>query len=173
MYFVERFCKKGENDLENTIYLTLMNKDRPVMNLSGKIKEDLKRIKLPVFVADKAEIIEENKKFLPVFIHSAEISTELFNKWFAKRVLSDKRRDFPSKIEWQDEFPHFFSLTDHYWLRYYETEKYSDLNFFDNGYKKRPLTLCAHGADQRSDFRCSLCSKINSLEDGVSQSLML
>lgn len=135
MYFVERFCKKGENDLENTIYLTLMNKDKPVINLSGKIKEDLKRIKLPVFVADKAEIIEENKKFLPVFIHSAEISTELFNKWFAKRVLSDKRRDFPSKIEWQDEFPHFFSLTDHYWLRYDETEKYSDLNFFDNGYK--------------------------------------
>ena len=30
-------------------------------------------------------------------------------------------------------------------------------SFFDFGDKKRPPTLCAHGAGQRSDFRCSGC----------------
>ena len=48
--------------MENTIYLTLMNKDRPVMNLSGKIKEDLKRIKLPVFVTDRKEKKQEERR---------------------------------------------------------------------------------------------------------------
>ena len=118
------------------IEVTLMNKDRPVMYLSGELKPASDKSRISAFVAEKAKFDAENKKFLPVIINKEEIMIKTFNEWFRKRIISDRRMDVPdTPIDWRDGLPHYFSLSDQYWLRYNENETYKDLNFFTNGYK--------------------------------------
>ncbi len=118
------------------IEVTLMNKDRPVMYLSGELKPASDKSRISAFVAEKAKFDAENKKFLPVIINKEEIMIKTFNEWFRKRIISDRRMDVPdTPIDWRDGLPHYFSLSDQYWLRYNENETYKNLNFFTNGYK--------------------------------------
>lgn len=118
------------------VNVTLMNKERPVMYLTGFFEPISKDFDLSVFKAEKAKIEEENRKFLPIYICNDKILVKSFNEWFSMRTISAKRRDIPEgKIEWSGGYQHFFSLSDQYWLRYDENEKWKELNFFNNNYE--------------------------------------
>lgn len=114
---------------------TLMNKNKPVMYLSGTFQNISEKFNVAIFKAEKARVEEKNRKFLPIIIFDDNILVKSFNEWFSSRTISAKRKDIPEgKIEWSGGYQHFFSLSDQYWLRYDESEQWKDLNFFNNKY---------------------------------------
>lgn len=126
----------------------LMNKRTPVLNITGNIKYNIKEFKMPVFVADSVEVL--NNKLCPLGIasdriemQSSQILVEAFNYWIKKRLISDKRPDISklssSNIHWNNKYikyPNFFSFSDQYWIKYDESETWDDLNFFHNDFDK-------------------------------------
>lgn len=112
------------------IKVYLMCKETPVMELSGFLNIS----NLPKFTAKTGKIL--NEKLIPPSIYSPDNCVNQFNLWFEKRYFSSKR-NFPQEIiNWAHGKPHFFSLTDQYWLKYENTECWKDLNFFTNGYNE-------------------------------------
>ena len=115
------------------IEVTLMNKNTPVMLLSGTFERLSKKTNFPVFVAKKVEVL--NRSLLPIYIFREGMYVKQFNEWMSKRLISPKRKDVQIEtIEWKDNRAHYFSLSDQYWIRYDETEKWDNLNFFTNNY---------------------------------------
>lgn len=115
------------------IEVTLMNKNTPVMLLSGTFERLSEKTNLPVFVAKKVEVL--NRNLLPIYIFREGMYVKQFNEWMSKRLISPKRKDVQIEtIEWKDNRAHYFSLSDQYWIRYDETEKWDNLNFFTNNY---------------------------------------
>lgn len=114
------------------VQLTLMNKDIAVMELYGEFKPISPKINIDTFEAEKANILNERLK--PIYIQPA-LLIKTFNEWFSKRLISAKRNDIPEdKILWKDDRPHYFSMSDQYWLKYDDNESWKDFNFFTNHY---------------------------------------
>ena len=98
------------------IEVTLMNKNTPVMLLSGTFERLSEKTNLPVFVAKKVEIL--NRSLLPIYIFREGMYVKQFNEWMSKRLISPKRKDIQIEtIEWKDNRVHYFSLSDQYWIR--------------------------------------------------------
>lgn len=115
--------------------VTLMNKDIPV--LKGEIDENISvnELNIPVIVFTSFEYLNPALCPVAVFMPSDEGGISQLNSWFSKRHFSNKRDDFPKEnVEWQG-VPHFFSLSDQYWIKY-TTEEWKHLNFFTNDFSK-------------------------------------
>lgn len=125
--------------MSELLNVTLMNKNTPVMNFTGEVLYN-EEYKLPGFSIKEASFIDKN--LCPPCIFSEERIVNQSKTWFEKRLISGRRNDLPQKdIHWINEkkphssfLPHFFSLTDHYWIRYTKEEEWKDLNFFTNSY---------------------------------------
>lgn len=113
----------------------LMNKNMPVMQIVGDLST-VGNSCFPTFVATQCDFL--NKKLAPPAVFSANVEKRItqFNQWFSKRCVS-KGRVIPidsKRARWDKYKPHFFSMTDQYWLQYDKAERWDDLNFFTNDY---------------------------------------
>lgn len=121
---------------EDFINCILMNKNTPVISLKGINTTISDKVCFPTFHADSMDYI--NKKLSPPCIWEDNEGLRLsqLNHWFLKRGVSAKRIGLPDKdrVKWDDGLPHYFSLSDQYWIKYSETESWDKLNFFNNPY---------------------------------------
>lgn len=122
--------------------IRLMNKNTEVVKFNGRVvnKKFPKDTDVPYLQADSIHVTDETR--CPIFLSDKTIpqekQLEWFNNWLNRRCVSEKRRDIPVALKYAKkgnaDFPHLFSLYDQYWLKFNETEKWEDYNFFDNDY---------------------------------------
>ncbi len=128
---------------------TIASGNRDVARCKGELSYNAKEMNMPEFVFSEVEVLDET--FAPVGIAYPRKGFDVVaaaNRWFQKRLVSDKRKDIPRRNEmaatWINsqgnnaQVPHFFSFTDQYWLRFDKTEDWERLNFFDNDFN--PIT---------------------------------
>ncbi len=122
--------------MEN-IRVTLMNKNTPVIDATVTNVSIRHDTNTPELMFTSMTYLNRKLAPLVVFLDGQEGLTQL-NRWFQKRLFSNKRTDFPKRedIKWNG-VPHFFSFSDQYWIRYTENETWEDLNFFTNNFSKR------------------------------------
>jgi hypothetical protein len=114
----------------------LYNKREKVAELNGEIKTIKDGSPYPMFVCNSIQII--NPELRPFILCTQDYDSKVneINNWFQKRAISKKRQGLPE----YDEItvsgkPHFFTLTDQYWVCYDEkSETWDDLNFFTNDF---------------------------------------
>lgn len=114
------------------INATLMNKTNPVIRFKGFLK-----IGAPgIYGLDFTDIDILDEKRSPILINtnfSKERNIENLNYWIKKRFFSPRRKiPHTLKIEYEDAYPHLFSMSDQYWIRYSDEEKWEDFNYFTN-----------------------------------------
>lgn len=128
--------------LEN---VKLFNQNTPIAELTGENIPLYEGCAFTYFKVKSAKLL--NEMLVPALIlartkHSnsgREASLEdKLTYWLRKRELSGKREDITFEdinICWNDDRPHYASLTDQYWLQY-DDEKWKDINFFTNEYSE-------------------------------------
>lgn len=116
----------------------LYNKNEKVAELNGEVKTIKDGSPYPLFVAKSAKVL--NPELRPLVMCSMDNSDKTkvdeLNLWFAKRAISKKRQGLPEMGEVAlNGKPHFFTLTDQYWVCYDEqSESWDRLNFFTNDF---------------------------------------
>lgn len=107
-----------------------MNRDLPTVNFEGELKigegafYNLKFTKIEIIDNLMSPLIVNNTL-------SEENNIKNLNNWFSKRLFSVKRKiPHTDRISFEDEYPHFFSMSDNYWIKYNENEKWEELSFF-------------------------------------------
>lgn len=110
----------------------LMNRDVPTLKIEGILKVNEGRFYELNFT--KFEILDE--LMAPIVVNktlSDERNLRNLNYWFSKRFISSKRKFKKVKeLKFDELYPHFLNMSDHYWIRYDEGEKWKDVSYFYN-----------------------------------------
>lgn len=124
--------------------IILMNKNTPVIEIYGELEHQETNLYPKILIKNINYI---NKKLCPpgIFFDNPDGLKAQFENWFKKRIISRKREDLQKiqekEIRW-DGNPNLLSLTDQYWLRFDDNEKWEDLNFFTNNFNSYLGDVC-------------------------------
>lgn len=110
----------------------LMNRNIPTLKIEGILKINEGHFYELNFT--KFEILDE--LMAPIVVNktlSDERNLRNLNYWFSKRFISSKRKFKKVKeLKFNELYPHFLNMSDHYWIRYDEEEKWEDVSYFYN-----------------------------------------
>ena len=109
----------------------LMNRDVPTLKIEGVLKTNEGRFYELSFT--NYEIL--NEIMCPIVVNktlSKERNINNLNYWFSKRLISN-RRSFKKvkELKFNELYPHFLNMSDHYWIRY-DNEEWKDVSYFYN-----------------------------------------
>lgn len=111
---------------------TIMNRNVPTIKVEGILKiNDGRFYELNI---TKYELL--NEIMAPIVVNKTlpeERNLKNLNYWFSKRLISNKRKFKKVKeLKFDELYPHFLNMSDHYWIRYDEDEKWEDVSYFYN-----------------------------------------
>lgn len=104
----------------------LMNKHRPIL----EVEEDGGKI------ISMGAVLDQD--FLPIQLQQ-NMTVQSLNEWFVKRQLPEKREGLAAArmaFRGFERDPHYFSLSDQYWVKRTQKDSWEKFNFFTNRYNK-------------------------------------